>query len=110
MFGSAFPGVVVMGAAIAILFVLPWLDRSPVKSIRYKGWMSKVWLGILVVSFVVLGYLGVQPSNGTTLGIGNTLLAQILTALYFAYFILMPFYTSIEKCKPVPDRVTGGSH
>ncbi|MDP2226780.1 MAG: cytochrome bc complex cytochrome b subunit [Moraxellaceae bacterium] len=110
MFGSAFPGVVVMGAAIAIMFVLPWLDRSPVKSIRYKGWMSKVWMVIFVISFVVLGYLGVVPSSGTTLGIDNTLLARVLTFLYFAFFILMPVYTSIEKCKPVPDRVTGGSH
>jgi ubiquinol-cytochrome c reductase cytochrome b subunit len=110
MFGSAFPGVIVMGAAIAILFVMPWLDRSPVKSMRYKGWMSKVWLGIFVVSFVVLGYLGVQPSDGHTLGIGNTALAQILTITYFLYFILMPIYTSIETCKPVPERLTGGAH
>ncbi len=108
--GSAFPGVIVMGAAIAILFVLPWLDRSPVKSIRYKGWMSKVALGCLVVSFVILGYLGVVPSDGHTFGIDNTVLARILTAVYFLYFILMPIYTSIEKCKPVPDRVTGGNH
>ncbi|HCT40501.1 MAG: cytochrome bc complex cytochrome b subunit [Moraxellaceae bacterium] len=108
--GSAFPGVVVMGGAIAIMFVLPWLDRSPVKSIRYKGWMSKVWLGIFVVSFVILGYLGVVPSSGTTFGIPNTPLAQVLTALYFLYFLLMPVYTSIEKCKPVPERLTGGSH
>ncbi|MES2917778.1 MAG: cytochrome bc complex cytochrome b subunit [Pseudomonadota bacterium] len=110
MFGSAFPGVVVMGGAIAILFVMPWLDRSPVKSMRYKGWMSKLWLGIFVVSFVILGYLGVQPSDGHTFGLGNTTLAQILTATYFLYFILMPIYTSIEKCKPVPERVTGGTH
>ncbi len=108
--GSAFPGVIVMGGAIAIMFVLPWLDRSPVKSIRYKGWMSKVWLAIFVVSFVVLGYLGVVPSSGTTLGIPNTPLAQVLTVLYFLYFLLMPIYTSIEKCKPVPERLTGGSH
>ncbi len=92
------------------MFVLPWLDRSPVKSIRYKGWMSKVWLGIFVVSFVILGYLGVVPSTGTTFGISNTPLAQILTVLYFLYFLLMPVYTSIEKCKPVPERLTGGSH
>ena len=110
MFGSAFPGVIVMGAAIAILFVMPWLDRSPVKSMRYKGWMSKLWLGIFVVSFVILGYLGVQPSDGHTFGLGNTTLAQILTVTYFLYFILMPIYTSIEKCKPVPERVTGGTH
>jgi len=108
--GSAFPGVIVMGGAIAIMFVLPWLDRSPVKSIRYKGWMSKVWLSIFVVSFVILGYLGVVSSTGTTFGIPNTPLAQMLTALYFLYFLLMPFYTSIEKCKPVPERLTGGSH
>jgi ubiquinol-cytochrome c reductase cytochrome b subunit len=108
--GSAFPGVIVMGGAIAIMFVLPWLDRSPVKSIRYKGWMSKVWLAIFVFSFVVLGYLGVVPSSGTTFGIGNTPLSQILTVLYFLYFLLMPIYTSIEKCKPVPERLTGGSH
>ncbi|RVU30464.1 MULTISPECIES: cytochrome b [Neptunomonas] len=100
--GSQFPGVVVMGAAIAILFVLPWLDRSPVKSMRYKGWMSKVWLLIFAVSFVILGYLGVVSSTPT-----RTLVAQICTALYFAYFFFMPFYTKMEKTKPVPERVTG---
>ncbi|MDF2445019.1 MAG: cytochrome bc complex cytochrome b subunit [Moraxellaceae bacterium] len=110
MFGSAFPGVIVMGGAIAILFVLPWLDRSPVKAMRFKGWMSKVWLAIFVVSFVVLGYLGVQPSDGHTLGMGNTTLAQILTVLYFLYFILMPVYTSIEKCKTEPARLSEGGH
>ena len=99
---AKFWGVVVMGAAIAILFVMPWLDRSPVRSIRYKGWMSKVALLVLVVSFVILGYLGVVPSTA-----GRTLVAQILTALYFLYFILMPFYTRMEKTKPVPERVTG---
>jgi ubiquinol-cytochrome c reductase cytochrome b subunit len=91
-----------MGAAIAILFVLPWLDRSPVKSIRYKGWMSKLWLVIFCVSFVILGYLGVVSSTPT-----RTLVAQICTALYFAYFFLMPFYTRMESTKPVPERVTG---
>jgi len=100
--GSQFPGVVVMGGAIAILFVLPWLDRSPVKSIRYKGWMSKLWLVIFCVSFVILGYLGVVASTPT-----RTLMAQIFTALYFAYFFLMPFYTRMESTKPVPERVTG---
>ena len=100
--GSQFPGVVVMGAAIAILFVLPWLDRSPVKSIRYKGWMSKLWLVIFCVSFVILGYLGVVASTPM-----RTLVAQICTGLYFAYFFLMPFYTRMESTKPVPERVTG---
>ncbi|WP_290703246.1 cytochrome bc complex cytochrome b subunit [Amphritea sp.] len=100
--GSQFPGVVVMGGAIAILFVLPWLDRSPVKSMRYKGWISKVWLAIFAVSFVVLGYLGVVASTP-----GRTVVAQICTGLYFAYFFLMPFYTRMESTKPVPERVTG---
>lgn len=95
-------GVIAMGAAIAILFVLPWLDRSPVKSMRYKGWMSKIWLVIFCVSFVILGVLGVLSPTP-----GRTLLSQICTALYFAYFILMPFYTRMEKTKPVPERVTG---
>jgi len=101
MFGSQFPGVIVMFAAIAIMFVLPWLDRSPVKSIRYKGAYSKIALAILVVSFVVLGWLGVQPPSDT-----KTWIARILTVLYFLYFILMPWYTKAEKTKPVPERVT----
>jgi len=100
--GSQFPGVVVMGGAIAILFVLPWLDRSPVKSIRYKGVISKVMLVVFCVSFVILGYLGVVASNPV-----RTLMAQICTALYFASFFLMPIYTKMESTKPVPERVTG---
>ena len=100
--GSALPGVLAMGAAIAVLFVLPWLDRSPVKSMRYKGWMSKLWLVLFCVSFVILGVLGAIPATP-----GRTLLAQICTVLYFAFFILMPFYTRMEKTKPVPERVTG---
>ncbi len=99
---DAFLGVVVMGAAIAILFVLPWLDKSPVKSIRYKGWISKVALALLVVSFVILGYLGVVVATPE-----RTLAAQVLTTVYFLYFILMPWYTRFEKTKPVPERVTG---
>ncbi len=101
MFGSQFPGVVVMFGAIAVLFVLPWLDRSPVKSIRYKGPLFKIAISIFVVSFVVLGWLGVQSSTPT-----KTLLAQIFTALYFAFFFLMPWYSKIDKTKPVPERVT----
>jgi ubiquinol-cytochrome c reductase cytochrome b subunit len=95
-------GVIAMGAAIAVLFVLPWLDRSPVRSMRYKGWMSKLWLAIFVVSFVILGVLGVLAPTP-----GRTLLSQVCTILYFAFFILMPFYTRMEKTKPVPERVTG---
>jgi len=101
MFGSQFPGVVVMFAAIIVLFFLPWLDRSPVKSIRYKGTISKVALGVFAVTFVVLGWLGTQPATETL-----TRLAQIFTALYFLFFFLMPIYTKLEKTKPVPERVT----
>jgi ubiquinol-cytochrome c reductase cytochrome b subunit len=94
-------GVLAMGAAIAILFVLPWLDRCPVRSIRYRGGIYKVWLAIFVVSFISLGYLG---SNVPTPG--RTMAAQIFSVLYFLFFLLMPFYTSFEKTKPVPERVT----
>ncbi|HDS1736695.1 MULTISPECIES: cytochrome bc complex cytochrome b subunit [Pseudomonas] len=95
-------GVIAMGAAIAVLFVLPWLDRSPVRSMRYKGWLSKIWLLVFCVAFVILGVLGVLAPTP-----GRTLLSQVCTVLYFAYFLLMPFYTRIEKTKPVPERVTG---
>lgn len=98
---DAFLGVVAMGAAIAVLFVLPWLDRSPVRSMRYKGSLSKIALLLFVIAFCILGYLGVVIATP-----GRTLLAQVLTAVYFAYFLLMPWYTSIEKTKPVPERVT----
>lgn len=99
---AKFWGVVAMGGAIAILFVLPWLDRSPVRSIRYKGRLSKIALLIFAISFVVLGVLGAIPTTP-----GRTLTAQICTLLYFLYFILMPFYTRMESTKPVPERVTG---
>ena len=101
MGGSAFPGVVAMGAAIVVIFFLPWLDRSPVKSIRYKGIIFKVWLAIFVVVFVILGWLGVQPATPIL-----TLLAQVCTFLYFAFFLLMPIYSKMDKTKPVPERVT----
>ncbi|UZJ61394.1 cytochrome bc complex cytochrome b subunit [Pseudomonas sp. KU26590] len=94
-------GVMAMGAAIAVLFVLPWLDRSPVKSMRYKGWLSRLGLLLFCVSFVTLGVLGVLPPSSD-----RALLSQVCTFTYFAYFILMPFYTRMERTKPVPDRVT----
>ncbi|MGB0942094.1 MAG: cytochrome b [Marinomonas sp.] len=97
---AKFWGVVAMGGAIAILFVLPWLDRSSVKSMLYKGWMSKLALFIFCISFVVLGVLGVLPSTD-----GRTTAAQIASVIYFAYFILMPWYTRWESTKPVPERV-----
>ena len=89
-----------MGAAVVIPLFLPWLDKARVKSIRYRGWMYKSALTLFVISFVMLGWLGLQPAEGI-----YVLLTQIFTVLYFAYFILMPYYTSIDKTKPVPDRV-----
>ncbi len=113
MFTSQFPGVAVMGAATMILFVLPWLDRSPVKSIRYKGPIYKFALWVFVLTFLLLGYLGTEPTNvwgQTGAWLGNveraTVAARIGTALYFAFFLLMPWYTRIDKCLPEPQRVT----
>jgi len=94
-------GVIMMGAAIALLFVLPWLDRSPVKSVRYRGWLYKGPLAAFTVSFVALGYLGMQPATPL-----YTNLARVFAAVYFLFFLLMPWYTRIDKTKPVPERVT----
>ena len=99
---SKLGGFIAMGAAIAILFVLPWLDRSRVRSIRYKGIISKVAIISFALVFILLTWLGTQPATET-----YTLVAQICTVLYFAFFLLMPFYTRMEKTKPVPERVTG---
>lgn len=96
-------GVIAMGGAIAVLFLIPWLDRSPVRSIRYKGILSKIALTVFAISFIVLGYLGATPATPTA-----TVLARIFTVLYFLFFLLMPIYTAIEKCKQPPERVTGG--
>ncbi|WP_029133628.1 cytochrome b N-terminal domain-containing protein [Sedimenticola selenatireducens] len=101
MAGSAFPGVLAMGAAIVVMFFLPWLDRSPVKSVRYKGPIVKGAIAIFVVVFILLGWLGTQPVTPFL-----TLLAQICTVLYFAFFLLMPIYSKMDKTKPVPERVT----
>jgi ubiquinol-cytochrome c reductase cytochrome b subunit len=101
MFGSQFPGVIVMFAAILVLFFLPWLDRSPVKSIRYKGKQSKIWLGIFAVTFIVLGWLGTQPATEM-----YTWFARLFTLVYFLFFFLMPIYTRMEDTKPVPERLT----
>ncbi len=116
LFGSQFPGVALMGAAVLILFFVPWLDRAPVNSIRYRGPLYKRWLAAFVVSFVVLGYLGIEPTGvwgnfpdampvlgGTPVA---TLVAQIGTAIYFLFFLLMPWYTARDSYKPVPERVT----
>ena len=110
---SQFPGVAAMGAATLILFFLPWLDRSPVKSIRYRGMLYKSALTIFVITFLLLGYLGTQPTNvwgqaGAWLGNVEwaTVVARLGTLLYFAFFVLMPWYTRIDKVKPEPQRLT----
>ncbi len=115
-FGSTFWGVAVMGAATMILFALPWLDRGKVSSVRYRGPIYKWFLAAFVVSFVVLGYLGVvsttvwgQVPNALPIigGVDTAMLvARVLTATYFAFFLLMPWYTSIDRELPEPERVT----
>ncbi|MCL4126511.1 UNVERIFIED_CONTAM: hypothetical protein GTU68_044096 [Idotea baltica] len=94
-------GVMAMGGAIVVLFLIPWLDRSPVKSIRYRGPLFRIALVIFTISFICLGYLGTQPATGL-----YTSLAQVFSVLYFSFFLFMPFYTAMDKDKPVPDRVT----
>ncbi|HFL8824213.1 MAG TPA: cytochrome bc complex cytochrome b subunit [Candidatus Azoamicus sp. OHIO1] len=93
-------GVIAMVGSIAILFLLPWLDRSKVKSIRYKGFITKIAILIFVISFIILGYLGMEPPSDN-----KTLAARIFSFLYFLFFLLMPIYSSIDKCKEVPKRV-----
>ncbi len=96
-----FGGVLLMGAAIVILFLVPWLDRSPVKSIRYRGPLFKIALTLFVVSFIGLGYIGTEPPTRVLSAFG-----RIFTAIYFLFFLLMPIYTKIERTKPEPERVT----
>jgi ubiquinol-cytochrome c reductase cytochrome b subunit len=105
-----------MGVAVMILFFLPWLDRSPVKSIRYRGPNYKWALGIFVVVFIVLGYLGVKPTtvwgqfgfDAFFLDTKDraTWVARLCTILYFAFFFLMPWYTARDRALTVPERVT----
>ncbi len=101
IFGSQFPGVAAMGIAVLIFFALPWLDKSPVKSIRYRGPKFKIALTLFVLAFIGLGILGVLPVTPL-----YTLISQILSAVYFAFFLLMPWYTRNDSTKPVPERVT----
>jgi len=94
-------GVMAMGAATVIFFALPWLDRSPVKSIRYRGPLFKVAVTIFVIVFFILGFLGTQPVTPLF-----TVMSQVCSVLYFLFFLLMPIYTRLDKTKPVPERVT----
>src|SRR3990170_715633 len=93
-------GLIAMGFAVMFFFFLPWLDRSPVKSIRYRGWNYRIALIVFVISFLVLGYLGMQVTTPV-----KTILARVFTIIYFMFFLLMPLYTSTDNDKPVPDRV-----
>jgi ubiquinol-cytochrome c reductase cytochrome b subunit len=93
-------GVILMGLSLMVFFLLPYLDRSPVKSIRYRGWLYKLAVAIFVVAFFILGYLGTQPASGL-----KVVIAQVCTLVYFAFFLLMPWYTTFDKTKPVPERV-----
>jgi ubiquinol-cytochrome c reductase cytochrome b subunit len=116
LFNSQFPGVLAMGVAVLILFFLPWLDHSPVKSIRYRGVLYKSWLAAFVLVFVILGYLGVKPTtvwgqfgfNAFFLDTKEiaTWVARFCTIVYFLFFFLMPWYTARDKVKRVPERVT----
>jgi ubiquinol-cytochrome c reductase cytochrome b subunit len=98
-------GVGLMGAAVVALFFVPWLDRAKVKSVRYRGWLYRAFLFSFAISFVALGYLGMQPPTTA-----YTNAARIFGAIYFAFFVLMPWYTKADQTRPVPDRVTYDAH
>jgi len=98
-------GALLMLLSVIVWVFLPWLDRSPVKSMRYKGWLSRTALAIFTVSFIALAYLGLQPAEGV-----YVVLARIFMAGYFLYFVAMPFYTAVDRVKPVPERVTFHAH
>jgi ubiquinol-cytochrome c reductase cytochrome b subunit len=104
-FDAKFWGVVVMGGAVVILFFLPWLDHSEVKSIRYRPDWHKYLYGIFVINFFVLGYLGVQPPSA----IGERV-SQLGTLFYFGFFLLMPWWSRLGSFKTVPDRVVFAAH
>ncbi|MGZ5179665.1 MAG: cytochrome b [Ramlibacter sp.] len=102
---AKFWGVMVMGGAVVILFFLPWLDASPVRSIRYRpGWHKWVY-GVFVVVFLVLGYLGTQPPSPS-----GERISQLGTLFYFGFFLLMPWWSRLGEFKPVPDRITFAAH
>ncbi len=98
-------GALLMFLSVALFLLVPWLDRSPVKSMRYRGALSRAALAMFAISFVALGYLGLQPAEGV-----YVILARIFACGYFAYFLLMPWYTRIDKVKPVPERVVYHAH
>ena len=99
---AKFLGLLVMGGAILIPFAVPWLDKSPVKSMRYKGLASKIFMTLMVIALLILGYLGTQKPTPRL-----NLVAEACTLVYYSYFLLMPWYTRVEKTKPVPERLPG---
>jgi len=101
-FGIKLWGVLVMFGAIVMLFLVPWLDKAKVKSIRYRGTLYKIMLAIFAVSFVWLAKIGAGPGTDPV----ETIIGRVLTFLYFAFFITMPVWTKLDKTKPVPERVT----
>ena len=104
-FDAKFWGVVVMGAAVMILFVLPWLDRSPVKSIRYRPTWHKAVYALFVLVVLILGWLGVEAVSP-----GKTVMALVGTVYYFGFFLLMPWWSRMGEFKPVPERVVFQAH
>jgi ubiquinol-cytochrome c reductase cytochrome b subunit len=93
-------GALLMLLSVVSFLFLPWLDRSPVRSIRYKGWLSRSFLAMFAISFVALGYLGLLPAEGR-----YVLLARFFAVFYFAFFWLMPLYTKLERVKEPPERL-----
>jgi ubiquinol-cytochrome c reductase cytochrome b subunit len=102
---AKFWGVVLFGSSVMILAALPWLDHSPVKSIRYRPDWHKYVYGVFFLCFVTLGYLGTQLPTDTF-----TLISQVCTLLYFSFFLLMPWWSSMGTFKTVPKRVTFHPH
>jgi ubiquinol-cytochrome c reductase cytochrome b subunit len=102
--GSQVWGVLAMGAAVVLIALLPWLDRAPVKSIRYRGPVFKTAIVLFLIAFIGLGILGTLPPTDI-----RTLVSRILSFIYFGFFIGMPFYTKADSYKPVPDRTTNAT-
>ncbi|ROH91975.1 cytochrome bc complex cytochrome b subunit [Stagnimonas aquatica] len=105
LFGSALPGVIAMFGAVLVIFFVPWLDRSPVKSIRYKGPLFKIALTLFTIAFIALSYYGMQPPSPL-----GKLVSQIGSVVYFLFFFLMPVYTKMDSYKTEPERVTHDAH
>jgi ubiquinol-cytochrome c reductase cytochrome b subunit len=93
-------GALLMVLAVVSFLFLPWLDRSPIRSIRYKGWLSRFALGAFAISFVALGFLGLQTAEPT-----YVVLARLFSMVYFAFFWLMPVYSKLDRVRAAPPHV-----